>query len=40
MQEMNKHGAAYFLIKTHSFKALREELASIAILADHDPDIA
>jgi len=40
MQEMNNRGAAYFLIKTHSFKALREELASIAILADHDPDIA
>ena len=38
MQEMNKLGAYYFLIKTHSFKALREELASIAIIADDDPD--
>jgi len=40
MQEMNRRGAAYFLIKTHSFKTLREELASIALLADQDPDIA
>jgi len=39
MEEMKKKGASYFLIKTHSFKALRVELASIAILADHDPDI-
>jgi len=38
-QEMNKRGAHHFLIKTHSLKALREKLASIAILADHDLDI-
>lgn len=38
MEEMKKRGASYFLVKTHSFKALREELASIAILADQDPD--
>jgi CheY-like chemotaxis protein len=39
MQEMNKRGAHHFLSKTHSLKALREKLASIAILADHDLDI-
>jgi len=39
MQEMNERGAAYFLVKTHSFKALCEELAAIAILADsHSSD--
>jgi len=39
MREMNKRGAHHFLIKTHSLKALREKLASIAILSDHDLDI-
>lgn len=34
MQEMNERGAAYFLVKTHSFKGLCEELAALAILAD------
>jgi len=38
IQEMNKNGASYFLIKTHSFKELCRELASIGIMADNDPD--
>jgi len=36
MEEMNKRGAAHFLVKTHSFKALREQLTSISIITDHD----
>lgn len=39
IREMKKQGASYFLIKTHSFKELRKELASIPVMADNDQDI-
>ena len=39
IEEMNKQGASYFLIKTHSFKELSKELASIPVMADNDTDI-
>jgi CheY-like chemotaxis protein len=35
-EEMSKRGAAHFLVKTHSFKALREKLTSISILTGDD----
>jgi CheY-like chemotaxis protein len=40
IQEINELGASYFLIKPDSFKELREELASIEIFENNDPDIA
>jgi CheY-like chemotaxis protein len=40
IQEIYELGASYFLIKPDSFKELREELASIEIFENNDPDIA
>lgn len=37
--EITKQGASYFLMKTHSNKDLREQLASIGIIANKEPYI-
>jgi CheY-like chemotaxis protein len=39
IQEIVKQGAAHFLMKTHNFNELREELTSIDLMANNDPDI-